>query len=67
MVSLAVTWVWVTGMVPVKPEARRSLKSDKPSHPKVRQNRMTVGWLTCAAWAICAMGSFITERGWAST
>ena len=33
MESRCVTWVWVMGMVPVRPEARRSLKSDKPHNP----------------------------------
>ena len=44
--SSRLTWVWVTGTVPVRPEARRSLKSDRPSQPSERQKRMTVGWLT---------------------
>jgi hypothetical protein len=62
-----VTCVCVTGTVPVSPEARRSLKSDRPSQPSERQKRITVGWLTEAARAISATGSFNTERGWAST
>ena len=67
MVSLPVTWACVTGTVPVKPEASRSLKSDRPSQPSERQKRITVGWLTPAARAMAAMGSFKVERGCAST
>ena len=36
------------GTVLLKPEARRSLKSARPSQPKERQKRITVGWLTWA-------------------
>ncbi len=65
--SSPVTWVWVSGTVPVRPEASRSLKSDSPSQPSERQKRITVGWLTPAARAISAMGSLSAERGCAST
>ena len=55
------------GTETLRPEAKRNLKSDKPLHPIERQNRITVGWLTCAAKAMSCIGSFKTERGLAST
>ena len=67
MLSSSLTLVCVTGTVPVRPEASRSLKSDKPSQPMERQNRMTVGWLTPESLAISEMGSLRTARGRAST
>jgi hypothetical protein len=57
MLSSPVTCVCVTGTVADRPEARRSLKSLRPSQPRVRQKRITVGWLTWAARAISAIGS----------
>ena len=67
MLSAPVTWVCVSGTVADRPDARRSLKSLSPSQPSVRQKRITVGWLTCAARAISAIGSPRAERGCAST
>ena len=52
-----------SGMVPVRPVASFSLKSDRPWQPSERQNRITVGWLTSALRAMSAIGSLMMERG----
>src|SRR5258708_2678670 len=65
-VSPRCTWLWLTWIVPVKPVASFSLKSDKPWQPSDRQNRITVGWLTSALRAISMIGWLMIDRGWFS-
>ena len=57
---------WLIGIVPVRPVASFSLKSDSPWQPSERQKRITVGWLTSALRAMSTIGSLMIERGWFS-
>src|SRR5512140_1531997 len=65
--SSASTLRWMNGTPSLTLPASFSLKSERPSYPTLRQNRTTVGLLTCARSASSLTGSLAKDLGSPST